>query len=93
MTTSEADTEATAFLVVAQNLREALRERDEFVRVYRERYDRSRDDMRMPAAKLVKVAEELVRAANKADHVYEERVGDSLEEYRRLTTSEDASRY
>jgi len=47
----------------------------------------------MPPAKLVKIAEEFVRASCKADHEYDERVGESLEEYRRLTMSEDASRY
>ncbi len=93
MTTSEANTEATAFLVMAHNLRAALTERDALVRPFRERYDRLRDDLRMPPAKLVKIAEEFVRASCKADHEYDERVGESLEEYRRLTMSEDASRY
>jgi len=89
----EADGEATAFLAMAQRLRSALSEREGLVRPYRERYDRSRDDLRMPPEKRVKIAEEFVRAAYKADHAYEERVGDSLDEYRRLTMSEDASRY
>jgi hypothetical protein len=93
MTTSDANTEATAFLVMAENLCAALTERDKLVRPFRERYDRLRDDLRMPPTKLVKIAEEFVRASCKADHEYDERVGESLEEYRRLTMSEDASRY
>jgi hypothetical protein len=47
----------------------------------------------MPAPKLLKLAEEFVRATYRADREYEERVGGSLEEYRRLTVREDASRY
>ena len=93
MTTSAADTEATAFLVMAQKLRAAASERERFVLALRERYDRARDDLRMPAPKLVRIAEEFVRATYRADREYEERVGGSLEEYRRLTVSEDASRY
>jgi len=93
MTTSAADTEATAFLVMAQNLRAAATEREQLVRAFRERYDRARDDLRMPVPKLVKIAEEFVRATYRADREYDERVGGSLEEYRRLTASEDASRY
>jgi hypothetical protein len=84
MTASEADAEATAFLQMAQNLRAALTQRDESVRRHRARYSRSQDDLRMPAPKLLKIAEEFVRAAYEADHVYEERVGDSLAEYHRL---------
>jgi hypothetical protein len=93
MRTSEADTEASAFLAMAHNLRAALTERDELVRPFKERYDRFRDDLQMPQPKLVQIAEEFVRASCKADHEYDERVEESLEEYRRLTTSEDASRY
>jgi hypothetical protein len=93
MTSSKADTEAGAFLLMAQNLRAASTQRDELVRPFRERYDRFRDDLRMPPPKLVQIAEEFVRASCKADHEYDDRVGESLEEYRRLTTSEDASRY
>jgi hypothetical protein len=93
MTTSAADAEATAFLVMAQNLRVAAIEREQFVRAFRERYDRARDDLRMPAPKLVKIAQEFVRATYRADREYDERVMGSLEEYRRLTVSEDASRY
>jgi hypothetical protein len=35
---------ATAFLVMAGNMRAALTQRDELVRPFRERYDRLRDD-------------------------------------------------
>jgi hypothetical protein len=90
MRSSETDAEATAFLQMAENLRAALSEREASVRRYRERYERSQDDLRMPTPKLLKIAEEFVRAAHKADHVYEERVGDGLAEYHR-TTSGNAS--
>jgi hypothetical protein len=43
--------------------------------------------LRMPPTKLLKVAEQFVRASCPADHEYDERVGESLEEYRRLTMS------
>jgi hypothetical protein len=85
MRTSEVDAEATAFLQMARKLRAALTERDESIRRHRARYSRSQDDLRMPALKLLKIAEEFVRAAYEADHVYDERVGDSLAEYHRLT--------
>lgn len=78
---------------MARNMRAALTQRDELVHPFRERCDRLRDELRMPPAKLLQVAEQLVRASCQADHEYDERVGDSLEEYRRLTMSEDASRY
>jgi hypothetical protein len=91
MRTAEADAEAAAFLQMARNLRAALTERDESVHRYRARYNRSQDDLRMPAPKLLKIAEEFVRAAYQADHVYEERVADGLAEYHRLTMSKDAS--
>jgi hypothetical protein len=93
MTTAEANAEASAFLVMARNMRAALTQRDELVRPFRERYDRLWDDLRMPPAKLLKIAEEFVRASCQADHEYDERVGEGIEEYRRLTMSEDASRY
>ena len=93
MTISEADTETTAFLVMAGNMRAALAQREELVRPFRERYDRLRDDIRLPPTKLLNAAEQFVRASCQADHEYDERVSESLEEYRRLTMSEDASRY
>ncbi len=93
MTTSETGTEATAFLVMAQNLRAALSERDELVRPYREYYDRAHDGLQLPPRKRVKIAEEFVRAACRADHFYEERVEEGLQEYRRLMNGEIESRY
>ena len=93
MTMTETDTEATAFLGMAENLRAALTERDNSVRPYREWYDRLLHDFRMAPTKRAKIAAEFLRAAYRADHVYGERVEEGLEEYRRLTRSEDESRY
>jgi hypothetical protein len=90
MRTSEADAEATAFLQMARNLRAALTEREESIRLYRERYDRSQDDRRMPTPKLLKIADEFVRAAYRADHLYDERVGDGLAEYHRTMSEDEA---
>ena len=42
MTTVEADREASAFVAMARLLRRALSEREEFIRPFQERYDRSR---------------------------------------------------
>jgi hypothetical protein len=80
------DTEGTAFLRMAQNVRAALVEREKLVRPYRERYDRAEYDLRMPPPKHLRIAEEFVRAAYRADHVYDDLVEGSLEEYRKLMT-------
>jgi hypothetical protein len=88
VTTPEPDREAAAFLAMARRLRFALTERDEFICRYRERYDRSEDDLRMTPEKLVMIAGEFLRAAHKADHVYEDRVNEALDEYRELMSSE-----
>ncbi len=93
MTTLAADTETTAFLAMAQRLREALAEREEFIRLFRDRYDRSEDDPRRTPDQRVGIAAELLRAAHKADHVYEDRVDRALEDYRVLITSEQESRF
>jgi hypothetical protein len=47
VTTPESDKEAAAFLAMARRLRSALAEREEFIGRYRERFDRSEDDLRM----------------------------------------------
>ena len=46
MTTLEADRETTAFLAMAERLRARPHEREEFIRLFRERYDRAEDDPR-----------------------------------------------
>jgi hypothetical protein len=92
VTTPDPDREAAAFLTMAGRLRSALAEREEFIGRYRERYDRSEDDLRMTAEGRVKIAGEFLRAAHKADHVYEDRVEQALAEYRELMSSELASR-
>jgi hypothetical protein len=91
MTTPEADREATAFLGMARKLRYAQADREKIARPYRERYDRSQDDLRMPPGKRGKIAAEFVRAAHHADHVYEEHIAEGLEEYRRIVAGEDES--
>jgi hypothetical protein len=89
VSTPEADKEATAFLQMARKLRHAQEDREKAARPYRERYDRSHDDLRMSPAKRVKVAAEFLRAAHHADHVYEERIEEGLEEYRQMIVAED----
>ena len=93
MTTIEADRETTAFLAMAHGLRRALSERETFIRLFLERYDRSEDDPRKTPSQRVRVAADLLRAAQKADSVYEDRVEDALGEYRELISAEQESRY
>lgn len=93
MTTIEQDKELTAFLAMAHQLRHALTEREDFIRLFRERYDRSEADPRKTPEKRIKTAAELLRAAQKADHVYEERVDEALSDYRELISGEQESRY
>jgi hypothetical protein len=93
MTTVEADRETTAFLAMAEQLRVALAEREEFMRLFRERYDRAEDDPRRTPGQRVKIAAELLRASHRADHIYEERVDRALDEYRVLISSEQESRF
>jgi hypothetical protein len=91
VTTPEADREATAFLAMARKLRYAQEDREEIARPYRERYDRSQDDLRMPPKKRFKIAAEFLRAVHRSDHVYEERLEEGLEEYRRMIVGEEES--
>jgi hypothetical protein len=89
VTTPEADREATAFLAMARKLRYAQADREKIARPYRERYDRSQDDLRMPPQKRFKIAAEFLRAAHHSDHVYEERLEEGLEQYRRTILGEE----
>jgi hypothetical protein len=91
--TPEPDREATAYLAAARKLRHALTEHDKVIRPYRERYDRSQDDLRLMPAKRVKIAGEFLRATLQADHIYEEGVNDALEEYRQRMSGEEENRY
>jgi hypothetical protein len=93
MTTPAVDIEVTAFIAMAQNLHDALNERDRFVRSYRERYTRLQEDLRTGPAKRTKAAAEFLQAAYSADHIYGERVEAGIEKYRRLTSTEAESRY
>ena len=92
MTTPE-DREATAFLEMARKLRYAQEDREKIARRYRERYDRSHNDLRIPPENRVKIAAEFLRAAHHADHVYEDRIEEGLEEYRRMIFGEGKSRF
>jgi hypothetical protein len=93
VTGSEANLEAAALLGMAQNLHDALAERDERVGGYRERFERLQADLRTAPAKRVKAAAEFLQMAYRADHIYGERVEEGLEQYRRLTSTEAESRY
>jgi hypothetical protein len=60
------------FLEMAQKLRYASRQREEFVRPHRECCDRAQDDLRMPLEKRARIAQRFLQASYKADHVYED---------------------
>jgi DNA-binding MarR family transcriptional regulator len=77
---------------MARRLRSAVAEREEFIGRYRERFDRSQDDLRMTPKGRVTIAGEFLRSAHKADHVYEDRVKEALDEYRELMSTELDSR-
>jgi hypothetical protein len=79
--------ESHAFLAMARQLRDACVQRDEVVNEYRERFDRAQDDLRMVPEKRLKIAGEFVRAAYRADHVYEECLERSVHEYRDSSVS------
>ena len=87
MSAPEPQGETDAFLGMSQKLRHAFAQRDEFVRPYRERHDRAQDDLRMIPEKRAKIAAEFLQAVYKADHLYEDRLAEALEEYRELVTS------
>jgi hypothetical protein len=91
METPSPDQEASAFLAMARKLRFAFTERDDVVRPYRERYDRSQDDLRMMPDKRVEIAGAFLRATYKADHIYEDCLTQALDDYRELIQGEDAS--
>jgi hypothetical protein len=78
---------------MAQDLRAAIAERDEFVCRYMDRYDRAERDSRASVPLRVKAAEQFVRVAHKADQVYGERVEEGLVQYRRLMKSQVESRF
>lgn len=73
--------EPSAFLAMAQRLRDALDQRDDVVRRCRERYDRSRNDPRVLPEMRVEIARAFLQAAYMADHVYEDRLNEAAEEY------------
>ena len=85
--------DAIAVFESGRNVRAALAEREHLIGPYRERYDRLHDDPRVAQLQLVKAAEELVRVAYKADHIYEERVAEGLVDYQRRRVGSDGSRF
>jgi hypothetical protein len=87
--TPEPDREASAYLAAARKLCHALTERDKVVGPYRERYDRSQDDLRVTPEKRAKIAAEFMRATLTGDHIYEEYVNEALDEYRKLMGGEE----
>jgi hypothetical protein len=92
MTKPKADSESIALLGMAQQLRDAEIEREKSIRPFRRRYDRARNDLRMPPEKRAKVAAEFVRAAHYADHVYTERIEGGHEDYLRVIIGDEESR-
>ncbi len=89
MTAPEPNTETDAFLAMAQRLRRALTQRNEFVSSYRERYDQAQDDLRIMPDKHAKIAAEFLQAVYKADHLYEDCLAEALEEYRDMVTRKE----
>ena len=90
MTMPGADSEAAAFLGMTQNLRDALIERHNLVRPYKERYERLQDDPRTASSKSVKAAAQFLQAAYSADHIYGERLEEGLEEYQRMIVGDES---
>jgi hypothetical protein len=84
----EEQREAAALLALERRLRVASAQRDEAVRPFRKRYDRSREDPRVPAEKRMEIAEAFIHAAHRADHVYEDCLGGALEAYREMLVEE-----
>lgn len=91
MDAREREREAIAFLAMAGTLREALTQREETVRQFRDRYDRSQSDLRMTQEKKARVAADFLQRAYRADHIYEERLAEGLERYRKALEGKRAS--
>jgi hypothetical protein len=77
---------------MTENLRDALIERNNLVRPFKERYERLQDDPRMAPTVSAKAAARFLQAAYNADHIYGERLEEGLEEYRRMIAGEEESR-
>ena len=84
MAASRANNEAMAFLDLARTLRDGEAGREKMIRPFRQRYDRSQDDLRMPPDKRARIAAEFVRAALYAEHIFTECIEDGQEQYRRV---------
>ena len=77
---------------MAQNLRAAIAEREDFVRPFMDRYDRAEREARASPIR-VRAAEQFVRAAHRADQVFGERIEEGLAQYRRLMKSQVETRF
>jgi hypothetical protein len=86
---AEEHREAAALLALARRLRVAFAQRDEAVRPFRERFDRSREDPRVASEKLMELAQAFIHAAYRADHVYDDCLGGALEAYRETLVEEE----
>jgi hypothetical protein len=91
MEAPERERETSAFLAMAGTLRVALTQREEAVRPFRERYERAEGDLRMPQEKRARVAADFLQGAYRADHIYEERLAEALEQYREALDGRKAS--
>ena len=88
MATPVPDSDGAAFLDMATKLRLGLTQRDEFVKPYRQRFDRSRDDMRMGPEKRIGIARDFLHAVQRADYIYDQWVGKAMDDYRRALTGD-----
>ena len=82
METPEPNRQAIAFLAMARKLRFACTQRDELTRRFRERYDRSENDLRLLPEKRAEIARAFLQASYRADHLYEEYLAEAVEQYR-----------
>jgi hypothetical protein len=85
--TQELDQESHAFLAMARQLRDAYVQRDEMVHKCRERFDRAQDDLQLMPEKRLEIAGAFVRATYRADHIYEECLERSVNQYRDSSVS------
>jgi hypothetical protein len=83
------DVEESAFLEVAQQIRSGLMHRDELIRPFRDRFDRSQDDPRVLPDQRNQIAIMFLRATYKADHVYEDHLRRARELYGKLRRGDE----
>ena len=91
MAIPKANKEAVAFLGLARTLRAGEADREKIIRPFRQRYDRSQGDPRMPPDKRAKIAAEFVRAALYAEHIFTDCIEDGQQDYRRVVLGKEKS--